>query len=100
MPNRWASGIKSTSRRPGQTRSPDQLTPTAQCSLCHGEGLKGQGAAPALAGRSPSYMARQLWDFKSGARKGANSQMMLGVVNQLTPEDILNIVAYTASLTP
>jgi cytochrome c553 len=73
---------------------------TAQCALCHGEALKGQGAAPALGGRSPSYVARQLWDFKSGARKGANSQMMLGVVNQLTPDDILNIVAYTASLTP
>jgi cytochrome c553 len=73
---------------------------TAQCALCHGEGLKGQGAAPALAGRSPSYMARQLWDFKSGARKGANSQMMVGVVNPLTPDDILAIVAYTASLTP
>jgi cytochrome c553 len=45
-------------------------------------------------------MARQLWDFKSGARKGANSQMMLGIVNQLTTDDILNISAYLASMTP
>ena len=72
----------------------------APCAICHGEGLKGMGAAPALAGRSPSYMARQLWDFKSGARKGGNSAMMLGIVNQLTTDDILNITAYMASMTP
>jgi cytochrome c553 len=73
---------------------------TAQCALCHGANLEGQGTAPALAGRSPSYTARQLWDFKSGARRGANAQMMLGVVGQLTVDDILAIAAYTASLQP
>jgi cytochrome c553 len=26
--------------------------------------------APALAGRSPSYLARQLYDFQQGARRG------------------------------
>ena len=58
------------------------------------------GPVPALAGRSPSYMARQLYDFQSGARKGTWSPLMKGVVANLTPTDILNIVAYTSSLEP
>jgi cytochrome c553 len=55
---------------------------------------------PALAGRSPSYSARQLYDFRSGARRGAWSELMRSVVANLTPRDILDIVAYTASLQP
>jgi len=73
---------------------------TMQCALCHGPALQGQGATPALAGRSPSYSARQLYDFQSGARKGPASGMMAGVVASLTEEDIIAIVAYTASLAP
>jgi cytochrome c553 len=73
---------------------------TMACISCHGPELKGGGTFPAIAGRSPTYMARQLYDFQSGARKGANAPMMKAVVQSLTPEDILNIVAYTASLKP
>ena len=43
----------------------------AACSTCHGPGLKGMGKVPRLAGRSPSYIVRQLYDMKSGARAGA-----------------------------
>jgi cytochrome c553 len=76
------------------------LVTNGQCTLCHGTDLRGMGPVPALASRSPSYMARQLYDLKSGARKGAWSPLMKGVVANLTPADILNIVAYTASLEP
>ena len=45
---------------------------TLPCATCHGEGLKGMGDLfPPLAGHSPSATARQLYDFKSGARDGA-----------------------------
>ncbi|MGH6878460.1 MAG: c-type cytochrome, partial [Rhizomicrobium sp.] len=40
------------------------------CRSCHGADLKGSGAVPGLAGRSPSYLARQLYDIKHGTRKG------------------------------
>lgn len=73
---------------------------TLRCTICHGEDLRGAGPMPALAGRSPSYGARQLYDFQSGARRGAWSELMTGVVENLTPRDILDIVAYTASLRP
>jgi cytochrome c553 len=70
------------------------------CTTCHGVDLRGIGPVPALAGRSPSYMARQLYDLQTGARNGAWSDLMDRAVRDLTVEDIVDIVAYTASLEP
>ena len=70
------------------------------CAVCHGQDLRGLGPVPALAGRSPSYMARQLYDLQTGVRDGAWSDLMDAAVENLTVEDIVNIVAYTASLEP
>ncbi len=73
---------------------------TIQCAICHGPGLKGLGDVPSLAGRSPIYMARQLFDIKHGTRAGTSAALMQGVVANLTEEDILNLVAYVGSLDP
>jgi cytochrome c553 len=55
---------------------------------------------PPLRGRSPSYIARQLIDFKQGTRSGVWSPLMGPVVANLSADDILNLAAYLASLTP
>lgn len=73
---------------------------TTECAVCHGPGLKGLGPAPALAGRSPSYLMRQMHDMQQGMRKGTWTELMKPVVARLTDEDMLDIVAYTASLAP
>lgn len=73
---------------------------TEVCTVCHGPALRGLGPVPALAGRSPSYMARQLYDLQTGVRDGAWSDLMDATVANLTVEDIVDIVAYTASLEP
>ena len=73
---------------------------TVACTTCHGIDLRGLGPVPALAGRSPSYMARQLHDLQQGNRDGSWSDLMDRAVMNLTVEDIVNIVAYTASLDP
>lgn len=70
------------------------------CTTCHGADLRGLGPVPALAGRSPSYMARQLHDLQTGVRDGAWSDLMDAAVRHLTVQDIVDIVAYTASLEP
>src|ERR1700733_2584844 len=49
---------------------------TLRCATCHGRELRGKGKVPALAGRSPSYIVRQLYDIRSGARAGAAAQRM------------------------
>jgi cytochrome c553 len=70
---------------------------TTQCAVCHGADLLGLGPVPGIAGRSPSYMVRQLHDMQSGARKGLWTDLMKPVVAKLTPEDMLNVAAYIAS---
>ena len=73
---------------------------TTQCAACHGADLKGLGPVPGIAGRSPSYLMRQMYDMQQGARNGTWTQLMKPVVAKLSDEDMLDIVAYTASLKP
>ena len=73
---------------------------TIACAACHGADLKGQADVPRIAGVSPLYTVRQMFAFKTGARKGVHAMQMAPVVERLTPEDITAIAAYTASLAP
>jgi cytochrome c553 len=45
-------------------------------------------------------MARQLYDLKHRNRQGAWSPLMAQAVATLTIQDVVDIVAYTASLEP
>ncbi|HEY4989329.1 MAG TPA: hypothetical protein VII09_05945 [Opitutaceae bacterium] len=72
---------------------------TLQCSVCHGPGLRGLGDVPRLAGRSPSYLVRQLYDFKAGTRTGASGLMKVVVAN-LSNEDMIALAAYASSRSP
>jgi cytochrome c553 len=73
---------------------------TLPCEICHGPELKGLGPLPGIAGRSPSYIVRQLYDFQTGARAGPGSALMKGVVEKLTIEDMISLAAYATSLKP
>ena len=73
---------------------------TIQCSICHGDDLKGSGDVPRIAGLHPIYIARQLYHFKGSEYSGTSAALMKKVVAKLTDEDILAISAYAASLTP
>ena len=70
------------------------------CAACHGPALRGMGPVPALAGRSPSYIVRQLYDFRHGTRNGAWAALMKPVVETLTLDEMVALAAYTASLAP
>jgi len=70
---------------------------TLACGECHGANLEGLGPVPPLAGRSPSYIARQIYDIQQGARHGLWSPLMQKAVEKLTSEDIVAICAYIAS---
>jgi cytochrome c553 len=73
---------------------------TVACAKCHGADLRGLGNVPRIAGRSPSYIVRQLYDIQSGARSGAATQLMKPAVAKLSVKDMLEIAAYLASLQP
>ena len=72
----------------------------AGCGTCHGTDLKGLGPVPGIAGRSPSYLVRQMYDMQQGTRKGTWTELMKPVVAQLSQEDMLNTAAYVSSLAP
>ena len=56
---------------------------TLACGVCHGPELKGIGPIPNIAGRSPSYIVRQLYDFQQGVRAGPSSALMKPAVEKL-----------------
>ena len=72
---------------------------TTACGTCHGLNLTGVVGAdvPPIAGRSPSYIVRQLWDIQQGTRNGSQAQLMKLVVAKLTSEDLIAIASYVAS---
>jgi cytochrome c553 len=72
----------------------------APCTSCHGPDLKGAGDAPRLAGRSAPYLARMLWDIKTGARGGPAVAPRRAPTAGLSEADITDVVAYLASLEP
>ena len=86
--------------RRGAALATDGAGKTTPCAICHGVGLKGLGPVPALAGRSPSYIVRQLYDIQHNTRNGQWSELMKPVVVGLSAEDLVALAAYTASLTP
>jgi cytochrome c553 len=73
---------------------------TVNCAICHGEKLQGLGDVPAIAGRHPNYIVRQLWTIQNGERVGNSNILMKLVVDKLSVDDMLAIAAYTASLSP
>jgi cytochrome c553 len=85
----------------GVMRVGDQVIPkTTACAGCHGPDLMGTDDVPPLAGRSASYLARQLYDLQRETRIGRSSPLMRVVVANLTEPDMVAITAYLASLQP
>jgi cytochrome c553 len=79
--------------------TPDQAaigrgaTLAQQCSMCHGaRGTASAGTnAPHLAGQSPSFLYKQLRDFKSGHRSNA---IMTPLAGNLSDQDMRDLAAF------
>ena len=72
-------------------------TKYATCAACHGAQGQG-GAGPKLAGQPAAAIEKKLTTYKNKGQVGAQSQLMWGMAAGLTPADIKNIAAYTATL--
>jgi cytochrome c553 len=65
------------------------------CQSCHGEdGLSVENLVPHLAGQYSTYIAKELRNFQSGARK---HQIMSVMANAINDADLADIAAYFAS---
>lgn len=75
------------------------------CESCHGAHLEGAnvpgiGIVPPLAGRSPTYIVRELILFRLGRRTDPAAVPMRAEVSQLTLPEMVDVAAYAATLKP
>ena len=73
---------------------------TQVCSTCHLAKLQGTDKIPPIAGRSPTYLLRQLLAFRNGTRSGEAAQQMIPTVEKLELDDMIALAAYVGSLYP
>lgn len=77
----------------------------AACESCHGPKLEGHtmpgiGVVPPLAGRSPTYIARELILFREGKRSGPAAAPMRAEASALSVPEMIDVAAYAASQKP
>ena len=71
---------------------------TQVCSACHAiNDSRGTPANPILQHQHPEYLAKQLADFKAGARK---NPIMQGFAATLSAQDMKNVSAFYATKVP
>ena len=73
---------------------------TVACGICHGADLLGIANIPGIAGRSPTFLARQMYDMQAGTRNGPGVALMKKVLEKLTNDDYVAILAYVSSRVP
>jgi cytochrome c553 len=62
--------------------------------------LRGLGNIPGIAGKSPTWLARQMYDIQAGTRRGPGAALMKAAVEKLRNEDYVALVAYISSMEP
>ena len=73
---------------------------TVVCATCHLTKLTGNDKIPSIAARSPTYLLRQMLAFRNGTRTGEAAKQMGPVVEKLTLNEMIDVVAYLGSLSP
>jgi cytochrome c553 len=67
------------------------------CADCHGDDGLGDEDIPAIAGMDAAKQAKELADFKSGARPDEDENMIDSVAD-LSEQDMADLAAYFATL--
>ncbi len=92
----WANPAPATAAKGDAAKA--QKIVNDVCGACHStDGNSTSPTYPSLAGQSPEYLAKQLREFKSGARKNA---IMAPNAATLSNEDMLNLAAYYSAQQP
>jgi cytochrome c553 len=81
--------------RPGQEFIGRGATLAQRCAICHGPTGLSRADSPNLAGQYFAVIYKQLWDFRSGARRNA---IMSPFAVDLTDQEIADLSAYYAFL--
>ncbi|MDO9225531.1 MAG: c-type cytochrome [Pseudomonadota bacterium] len=95
--NSWATSPAPATAGKGDATKAQKIVNDV-CAGCHSaDGNSTSPAYPSLASQSPEYLAKQLNEFKSGARMNA---IMAPNVTKLSADDMLNLAAYFSAQQP
>jgi cytochrome c553 len=84
-----------------QGNSADGQSKSASCAACHGAKGKAVNAIyPNLAGQNEDYLALALRAYQKGERSGGQAGVMQAFTSSLSEQDVSDLAAYYASLTP
>src|SRR5437762_1382135 len=97
---RFIAYVPPGSVKKGETLAATGGGKTVACAGCHGRAPSGTADVPGIAGRSPTYLFRQLYEFKHGGRAGVQSALMKPTVENLALDDMIALAAYAGSLPP
>jgi len=76
-------------------------TKAASCVACHGaSGKAANPIYPNLAGQNEAYLELAMHAYKKGERSAGQAGVMQAFTSSLSDEDISDLAAYYASLTP
>jgi cytochrome c553 len=76
----------------------DRAAKIPACVSCHGVERKRAFDAPWLEAQQPGYLAKELDDFRSGARTNDPHRWMQRIAQRLSQSDIVELAGYLASL--
>lgn len=94
----YLSGFSFTAVAAGDTQA--GMEKSATCVACHQtDGNSTDPTMPKIAGQHASYLAKQLYDFKSGEEGGRNNAIMSPMVAALSDQDIADLAAYYSEQT-
>ena len=83
--------------KPIDRRKAEALIGPRRCDSCHLPNYAGQGESARLAGQRAEYIAKSLYDYRSGERRGRGMGAMMQVSVTLQDQDIELIAAYLAA---
>lgn len=95
--NFQSPGRKNTNVDAALVEKGKKLVEELQCASCHQPGYKGANEFPRLARQKPTYLAKQLQDFREGRRTNDNG-VMAPTAKALSDEQIEAIAQYLGSL--
>jgi len=95
----WAAALEHADVDAGKQLAQAGKTGVQACVACHGPaGITPLGGAfPNLAGLTPDYLAKQLWDFRDGSRQ---HPLMSGLAKALSDAEIAHLARYYGGLPP
>lgn len=99
-PGRYVAYVPPRSLNRGAVVVTTGRSKTQPCGACHGADLKGKDDIPAIAGRSPTYLMRQLVDMRAHARSGKGAETMKSFYEVFSDTDLLAVSTFVASRAP